>query len=292
MAYPGQPNSAFMSPQIAASGSRSLAEAFRCQSKIADFTYRLSSLSNLPSVLIELLHFMQSDNNHFIDYQTEIIMLIELARKKLESAGVVPYLWASCPQKFVTHKTAYVDLLRLLQSNEQYVDTKLQKRLRVLLMPLTSTFTMSPDLDIQTSRGSPSKASGARAPPHAGGYTHQVPQYLSSSAQIDSSSMPPPDAFPVTDSQPQDLPPAQNPGEQRIWHSSELRGAYSERRARSRSPHPRNDANADIDQENVAPTSVPFQQPPTRQRFGIFLTGKSSMLGGYKRKDRAGRPTH
>jgi hypothetical protein len=72
MAYGGHSNSSFTSSQNPASGSSSLAEAFRCQSKIADLTYRLSSLSNLPSVVSEIIQFVHFDNNYFIHYQTEV----------------------------------------------------------------------------------------------------------------------------------------------------------------------------------------------------------------------------
>ncbi|KAF8181066.1 hypothetical protein BJ912DRAFT_980201 [Pholiota molesta] len=264
MAYGGHSNSSITSSQNPASGSSSLAEAFRCQSKIADLTYRLSSLSNLPLVVSEIIQFVHSDNNYFIHYQTEIIMLVELARKNLESAGVVPYLWASCPKHLLPHKSAYVDLLRALQSNERYVDTELQKRVRVLLMPLTSTFTMSPDSDMQTSRGSPPRVTGTWLPSHTGDSRHHESQYPSllfmslrqpRVSHADSTILAP-DAFPVPNGQAHDRPHIPRSSEQRLWHSSELR-------------------------ENVAPTPVAFYQPPTRQRFGIFLTG-----------NRTGRPTH
>ena len=86
---------------------------------------------------------------------------LQLARKTLENAGIVLYSFASCPEKFVEHKKAYIELLKFLQANERQGNTELTGnpvlftfhvhrthllprpgRIRILLMPLTSNFTV------------------------------------------------------------------------------------------------------------------------------------------------------
>ncbi|KAF8970691.1 hypothetical protein BDZ97DRAFT_1790520 [Flammula alnicola] len=292
MDHPQHSNSPFIPAHKPLAAGYSLAQTFRCQSKIATLRYRLSSLSNFLSSVSEIQEFVSPEKSNFIEYHRQIIILVELARKTLESAGVVPYLWASCPRHLMPHKAAYLDLLRILQSNEQYVDREFQKRLRVLLMPLTSKFSISEcrDMDVTKDFNSNSSTQG-HIPSSSVRYGLQNYPYPPSE-EASSSSMLPPDAFPQTNNRPHTPSSSRKSGDQRLWYRNELHTLPGERRQRSRSPRRRNNSDVQRGQENLAPESVAFQPPPSKQRFGIFLTGKSSMLGNYKRKHRTGRPTH
>ena len=50
---------------------------------------------------------------------------LQLARKTLENAGILLYSFASCPENFVEHKKAYIELLKFLQANERQGNTEL-----------------------------------------------------------------------------------------------------------------------------------------------------------------------
>ncbi|KIM41853.1 hypothetical protein M413DRAFT_445065 [Hebeloma cylindrosporum] len=278
MVLPQQNFSASTSMQYPLSLPGSLDDALRSQRKFADLAYRVRFLSNFLAAARELLELISPHHFNFSLYHEQIITIIELARKTLESARVLPYLWASCPERLVPHKNAYINLLRMLQSNERYVDTQSQKRLRILLMPLTSNFAIEkggsppPARDLGKSSFTTSSVTRSRA--------------SSPSPEPSSSTMLPPDDIPNAYSRPHAPSLRHKPSGHRLWHSEELVTPKLRRKHRSPSPHR---ADKQLDQENVAPT-VSFYQPPPKQRFGIFLTGKSSMMG--KHKDRTGRPTH
>ncbi|KJA24907.1 hypothetical protein HYPSUDRAFT_200167 [Hypholoma sublateritium FD-334 SS-4] len=297
MALHPPPKSLFMPAQYTASAHSSFAYSLIYQSKIADLTYRLGCLSNVASAAAEISQLVHSEHFNFTQYNEQIIMLIELTRKTLESAGVIPYLWASCPEHLMAHKSAYIDLLRMLRANERYVDTKFQKRLRVLLMPLTSTFTICPHSQqtVLGSTGSPSESRNLQ-----GRILSPFSDYrdafdsASPAADLPSSSMLPPDAFPAGTTQPPSdpSPPSEpRPSGRRIWSVSDLPPLAGERRSRTRDPPQRRAPSEEDDRENVAPESVSFHQPVQRLRFGIMMTGRSSMLGNHNR-DRTGRPNH
>ncbi|KDR78276.1 hypothetical protein GALMADRAFT_245371 [Galerina marginata CBS 339.88] len=286
----------FISPRYPPSSEGSLAQSFRCQPQIENLTYRIGSLLNFLSAAQEILDSFTLPSSRFFISQKQIITLVELARKTLESAGIVLYLWASCPERFVAHKVAYIEMLRMLQANQELVDTNLQRRLRVLLMPLTSHFSASRGQDCQSlilpSSHTPSDSRSTSFNTHSVERTRRP----SVSHEARSSSMLPPNEFPHPErvnSHPYN-PYSISRRPPRLWHTNELASSSVTRRSRSQSPTrgSRHDADVKIDQENVAPEPVAFRQAPSRQRFGIFLTGKSSMLGNYNRKDRPGRPAH
>ncbi|KAF8900421.1 hypothetical protein CPB84DRAFT_1730312 [Gymnopilus junonius] len=290
-----------LSPFISAkrpSSEGSLAQSLKCEAKIANLTYRITFLSSFLSTTQQILDFFSATSSSFSLYHEQIITLVELARKTLESAGVVVYSWASCPPELAAHKEAYLRLLRMLQSNQQYVDTQLQRRLRVLLMPLTSHFSTSKmpgsyqSVFRMLKASSDASCSSVSSSPE---HTSRMPA-SHDSASSSMMMMPPPDEFPPSERANNDTHTSNNslyrrPSIRQLWHVSEL-VAPRARRHRSVSPHRISRDDLDCNQENVAPDPIPFRQAPTKQRFGIFLTGKSSMLRNQNRKDRSGRPTH
>ncbi|PPQ80349.1 hypothetical protein CVT25_003632 [Psilocybe cyanescens] len=293
MNQPQSSISSFTTSQYPSPPEGSLAHSFRCETKIANITYRIRSLSNFISAAKELLDFFNLLPSAFLKYQGQIISIVELARKALESSGIVLFLWASCPSKLVAHKAAYIDILRMLQAKQRYVDTDSKRRVRVLLMPLTSHFSTSTSwasiptgtLVAQTRTQSTVYSSISNTPEG---------DSPSDSRETLSSSMLPPNEFRQVD-RPSRSPAA--PRHRRLWDTRELSYASvgPRHRSRSRSPHRLQQVTeGKIDQENVAPERViSFRQAPRAQRFGIFLTSRSSMLGNYNRKDRiSSLPAH
>ncbi|KAH9477113.1 hypothetical protein JR316_0011029 [Psilocybe cubensis] len=287
MLKPQSSISSFTIQQYPSSPEGSLAHTFRCETRIANISYQIRSLSNFVSASKDLLDFATLASNFSI-YQNQ------LARKTLESAGIVLFLWASCPAKLTDHKASYIELLRMLRANQGHVDTESQRRVRVLLMPLTSHFSTSPSPPpsipprlLVTGRNPPSTDSSVSN-------SQEIESTLQSQDDSSSSMLPPNEIRQV---EPPNRSPVA-PRHRRLWDSRELSYASvgPRHRSRSRSPHRFQQQSADekLEQENVAPeTTIAFRQAPRTQRFGIFLTGRSSMLGNYNRTDRnSSLPAH
>lgn len=79
--------------------------------------------------------------------------------------------------------------------------------------------------------------------------------------------------------------PHSKPRPRRLWHSHEIPTSLEGRSSRTTSRR----RSSSKDQENTAPTPPQIYRPP-KQRFGIFLTGKSST--NTTCKDWTGPPAH
>ncbi|PPQ75787.1 hypothetical protein CVT26_001496 [Gymnopilus dilepis] len=292
--------SSVISAQCSSPSEGSLAQSLRCEAKIANLTYRITFLSNFLSAAQQILDLVSTTDSIFSLYYEQIIILVELARKTLESAGVIVYSWASCPAELLPHKEAYFQLLKMLQLNERHVGSKLQRRLRVLLMPLTSHFSSSKKAGLQQPIFRPPKSTSSASTPPSPSTSLPNTNHKSASHEAASSSitmMPPPDGFPPPERAANGAHTRRNhsrqrPNTDRLWHVSELVSTSKTRRHRSLSPHRSGHPDIEYDRENVAPEPIPFRQAPTKQRFGIFMTGKSSIARNQNRKDRNTRPTH
>ncbi|KAF4611606.1 hypothetical protein D9613_003911 [Agrocybe pediades] len=298
MYHPHRSFSASVPAQDASPPDPLVMHPLRCQAKLSSLAHNLGSLSTFVHTAEELLFLSTLSNFNFPLSQKRVIALIEIARHTLMSAGLVLYRWASCPKAFVAHKQVYMDLLKILQINQSSVDTQNLRRLRVLLMPLTSRFII-----ISKSRDgehSLSDASTSCSPPPRSSITTDSQHHASTPDEASLSTMPPPDGFSRAPASSSDTP-YRRPRTRRLWHVSELSYMSGGRKygARTRSPQrssssslSRAHEDANLDQENVAPQAVPFRQAPRTQRFGIFMSRKLSMLGNYKHGSRDARPTH
>lgn len=180
-------------------------------------------------------------------------------------------------------------------------------------MPLTSTFKICPPSQNVVSAGSGIDIESLGSQRRISSSTTELPESFSGPVGMHSPSMMlrestgmtqprgyhadltylAPDAFPtISDRLRWNTSAGRRSSNQPLWDESEIYSGSNGRRRRSRSPHQRDNSSAEDDQENVAPESFAFQPPRASQRFGIFLTRKSSMMGNYNRKERAGRPTH
>ncbi|KAF5329729.1 hypothetical protein D9619_008987 [Psilocybe cf. subviscida] len=267
----------------------------RYESAITNLTYRVGYLVHFLSACKELLELIKVADANFMSCQEQIVIAFEVARKTLESAGVRLYTWALCPANLVPHKGAYIDLLRMLQAHEHCVDNTLRKRVRVLLMPLTSTLSISEHDQMRIDKASSSRTK----PPHTvTAATTACSNSVSSASDSDTDyssssegedeymSMPPPSALVDPTKVSSRHIPYSKPRPRKLWDSHEIptssegRGSRGTSRRRSTSK----------EQENTAPASSQSYRPP-KQRFGIFLTGKSSM-NSTTRKDWVGPPAH
>ncbi|KAF9555733.1 hypothetical protein CPC08DRAFT_820877 [Agrocybe pediades] len=298
MYHPHRSFSASMPAQDASPPDPLVVHPLRCQAKLSSLAHNLGSLSTFVHTAEELLFLSTLPNFNFPLNQKRVIALIEIARHTLlMSAGLVLYQWASCPKAFVAHKQVYMDLLKILQIHQSSVDNQNLRRLRVLLMPLTSRFIISKSGD---GKHSSFDASTSCSPPPCSSVTTDSQHHASTPEEASLSTMPPPDGFsraPASSSE----TPYRRPRTRRLWHVSELSYMSGARKygARTRSPQrssssslSRAHEDVNLDQENVAPQAVPFRQAPRTQRFGIFMSRKPSMLGSYKRGSRDARPTH
>ncbi|KAF5329401.1 hypothetical protein D9619_008976 [Psilocybe cf. subviscida] len=260
-----------------------LSDAMRCESTLAYLTYRAGYLIHLLSVIKELLDFISPPEDLFMMYQEEILTVVEAVRTTLVSAEVVPYAWASCPAELAHHKTAYIDLLTVLQKHEPSMDTRLRKRLRVLLMPLTSTLSI---MESQHGRQAVSQAV-PRMQFRSASVVSDVSSTTSSSSYSTTNSdsadddMPPPSAFDDPVKVSSRHRPSRKPRPRRLWRSYELptdilKDHTSRPIVRRKRQQEKNE-----NRENTVPEVVPFRTPQ-RQRFGIFMTGKSSMHNKFR----------
>jgi hypothetical protein len=258
--------------------------------KIENVTHRLEYLSSFVSAIEETLEFFSTFTFIFHYCSKEIVGLAETARKTLESAGVVPYLWASCPERLIPHKRLYIQLLQLLHSNERDMVSSLQlrKRLRTLLMPLTSHFSISRNSDSWQHqfdrRTSNDGGMSARAEPPMYRMIHSTPELHEAGRD---QGMPPPPAppfirTPISRLRSHGGKTLTRSIKRRLWTEDELLpplNLSSRHRLRNRdTTRSRADSDDEEDsQENSAPEDgVPFRQPRAKLRFGICFNRKSS----------------
>ncbi|KAJ3510578.1 hypothetical protein NLJ89_g4590 [Agrocybe chaxingu] len=249
------------------------AQTYAASAKLAFLTYRIGFISSFTSATEETLHFLSTISYHLCHLSVQILELVETARKTLESAKVLPYLWASCPPKLVPHKTAYVELLRALQTKESDLDPEHYGRLRVLLLPLSSRCAI-------TRKGTDSPSAGRS-------FQNEIlatPYPISSRAATPPGVMLPPSTVPSQ--QPNKRP--QNPSvksraeNKRLWTPEELAPPPSKvsRRKELRMQW--------ANRENASPAEeqdVVFRPVRSRLRFGICFSAKSSTNGGvYKQR--------
>ncbi|KAJ3505676.1 hypothetical protein NLJ89_g7292 [Agrocybe chaxingu] len=236
-------------------------------SKLETLAYRIRYTSNLLSAARETISLASQSPSHFHYFCSEILGIVEIARNTLEKEKVMPYLWARCPEKLVSHKSAYLDLLRMLQRNERYVDTASKGRLKSLTAPLVSKFCLGHSAT--TTSGSVS----ARRPPTPNLKQHEA-----------SSSMPPPTLTTVQ------RPTATNGTKahdkhRRLWDPDELLETSSVRSTY----RPKPEAWAVL-QENDDTSVQVFRPARSSLRFGICFSAKLSLHeGGYQHKERANR---
>jgi len=248
--------------------------------KIESLTNRLGYLSSFVSAIEETLEFSSSFSLIFRYCSNEIVGLAETARKTLESAGVVPYLWASCPERLTPHKRVYVQLLRLLHSNERDIAPQLRKRLRALLMPLTSQFSITKNSDW--------RQRVATRTPFYGGMNARVPMYrtihnpeLHEAGRDRCMPPPPPPPFfqtPVFRRRSNGGKTLTRSIKRRLWAEEELFPSLNpsshkhREKVRSWADSDNNDEENSVSEENF----IPFRQPRATLRFGICFNRKSS----------------
>ncbi|CAA7262208.1 unnamed protein product [Cyclocybe aegerita] len=267
------------------------AQSYAFQAQLSFITYRVGYLSTfLPSVQ-ELLQLVSTSTSLFYNFghRFSTSSSLQSARKTLEAAKVLPYPWATCPEKLAPHKVIYLELLRMLQNNQRRVDSKLQdnpvesngfvasntvvERLLVLLMPLTSPFTI-------VGRGHSLEGPELR-PPTATSGTSSAPaeQEVPRGVMLPPSMLLSPGAGALKCAERSETPSCNN--YRRLWNEEELAPSDAPRRVK----RPRVQRAEGL--ENVVPEAAPvtFFPPRSPLRFGICFSAKSSMYGGgYKHK--------
>ncbi|CAA7261989.1 unnamed protein product [Cyclocybe aegerita] len=253
------------------------AQTYAASAKLAFLTYRIGFISSFVSAAEETLRFLSTISYPLYHLSVQILELVEMARKTLESAKVLPYLWASCPRKLVPHKRVYVELLRALRSKECYIDPEHYARLRVLLLPLSSRCAI-------TRKGTDS--------PSAGSFQNEIlatPYPVSSRAATPPGVMPPPSTVPSQqpNKQPQKPSVKSRAENKRLWTPEELAPPPS------KVSHRKELRMQWANRENAAPAEeqeVVFRPVRSRLRFGICFSAKSPMNSGvYKQRHRVTR---
>ncbi|KAF8154201.1 hypothetical protein B0H34DRAFT_720838 [Crassisporium funariophilum] len=257
---------------------------------VVDLAYRISHLSTFLSAAQDILQHAAAYECDFISDSKKIIRLVELARKTLENSGIVVYLFASCPKVSLPHKMAYIELLKMLQTQKPTVDSVLQERLRVLLMPLTSTLSVQnqsssskPTLHLRpgTSRDCDLSLSSV----HASQSTSPTPSLLATQPSCSGDAMLPPNAF-----SPNEKCQASR---RRLWDAKDIPGSL--KRGRTQSPYSRQRGRENQSPENLVasePVDVEYRPVPFSRKFGIFCTNKGSMQNTVSGRNRVvSRPT-
>ncbi|KAF9529131.1 hypothetical protein CPB83DRAFT_853283 [Crepidotus variabilis] len=255
----------------------SQAQYYRTLAKIENLTYRIGYLSSYSSANEETLELLNSSSILFRYFSDELVALTEAARKTLESAKIVPYQWASCPEKLAPHKQAYLELLKVLQFNTEYIDPHLQGRLRTLLMPLTSHFSISKNGDDQQPTIYHSNSDYVRSRSSSPTFSSNTHPLTPTAHEANSKTMLPPSAFPeVTVRRSHSHDHRSSAKAKRLWDPVEVAAIMSSR-CRTRDSRARTS-----DQEILLPESqsVAFRPPRPQLRFGICFSRKSSFSGG------------
>ncbi|CAA7264290.1 unnamed protein product [Cyclocybe aegerita] len=232
-------------------------DRYAALSKLENLAYRIRYLSNLLSAALETISLASLSPSHFHYFSPEILGIVEIARNTLEKEKVTPYLWARCPEKLASHKSAYLDLLRMLQRNERYVDTASR----------VSKFCLGHSAAV------PRVCVNACGPPTSNVKEHEA-----------SSTMPPPTL--TTIQRPSATNGTKTHGKhKRLWDPDELLETSSVRSTYKPKPEvwavPQGDDDTSIRAFRPARSSL---------RFGICFSAKSSTHGGgYQQKERANR---
>ncbi|KAG5726034.1 hypothetical protein E4T56_gene1260 [Termitomyces sp. T112] len=214
------------------------------------------------------IHFLQAaydletcknaSSFYFRRHSRKIITLIEIAKKTLLAMGVQPYPFSTCPPLLVPYKTAYIDLLFLLEKRLHDIDPSLEARVNSLLFPLHAESHV-------TGKGELSSGPFPRVSPVLlAGCAPSSSQRLTdaTSAACSATLMPPPDSR---------LPVINVKRKRRVYPRKNMYGEDEEassRRLRATNPD-------DNEQEHDIPAARLYN--PLRRRFGIFCTPKSSM---------------
>ncbi|KAF5376067.1 hypothetical protein D9615_007681 [Tricholomella constricta] len=239
------------------------------QARGVDFARRLGSLIHFVEAGRELQACRSLPSKDFRRHCRKIVTLIEIARKTLTEAGIKVHLFSPCPASLALCKSAYVDLLHMLNERRIDVDPALEERVKKLVFPLSSGFQIirkdEPYPSPLPSATPTIKAQATLRQPGPIAFNARNPALIP--AVPVTAMMPPPDAFPVAPSALNGLAKRREP---------KLPGRYWDvvlppRNRRSS----RRGSNLEDEQENVSPP--PRLLRPAPRRFGIFCTGKTSM---------------
>ncbi|TFK29145.1 hypothetical protein FA15DRAFT_691357 [Coprinopsis marcescibilis] len=245
------------------------------------------------SVIQTLLLFLDLPTPELNVYCRKIISLIEMTRTSLVNQGIQVHLFCRCPRSFVAYKTAYVDVITKLKERRHELPSAVQERVRILVLPLSSNFTVQRVGDsplnytpLPRRKVHSHKSSGVSLRPSR---TQQARGALLPRP------IPPPDAFTTPSKKAINSKDAvaHRGTLKRIWSQFEIKHLYrqtatSVEKRSSGVRQPRSPARtgtrlneqqaSEAADENTSPLEYRIIRPLPR-RFGIFCTGKTSMHG-------------
>lgn len=261
-------------------------------SDAVDIAQRLGRLSHFLSGAKGLLTCSFLSPNEFHRYSRKIVCLIEVARKTLTAAQILPYSSFRRASPFYLHKSAYLDLLKMLYDRRHHVDAALQDRLVRLFQPLAFDDPKVKGVgssDIVTAERSSVAFPEGRLERLATASMQRPLKRLHSkfstrtTSECDTLLMPPPDNFSEADTKHMSLASAKCRSSQQLWDPDVMFSASMNRQRRKSLLSENN-----VQENTLIDTEPPrgFRPRPLSRRFGIYCTKNGTMN---RQNERGGR---